>query len=685
MGAVDPKGNPDSEQKKFATAAAQVAGWLRLLAEPGQVVELRALEVARQYGRAQTVAGYFDDLEAMAKAALMLTRSAEGVYFTLNPLDLALKARCYNKTAVPKTGGLAADKHVLRRRWLLIDSDPIRVSGVSSDAAEKRAGEEVTLRIRQWLREERGWPGPIYADSGNSYHLLYRIDLPADDSGLVSRVLKALAARFDSDKVKVDVSVFNPARICKLYGTWAHKGENLVERPHRQSKILEVAGSPDQLDPASLLPVPRELLEQLAVEAPAERRTNTAGSAASNGNGEFQHRLKVPEWLAHYGYPFKVKEGSDGWTKHLLEHCPFNPEHTGKEVAIFQGPNGELGAKCFHNSCSGKRWQEFKAAIGKPLAEHYDPPYQRLRGAKGRRRAGNAEPTPTDHAAGEGGTDDAEEEEGLKAWEIILAYFRAYYTPTFRRGGVLYSGSLGREVKKAEACLGAPSSLIEQLKEATDAKRDHHGVDEGALPKLFWTWAPTAWQDLLHSLPEEEEAAEVSTPAREQFITELSKALKRQVNLAFGGKDGEQRREMRSLIDWCQLFAKVRAWQSIRSYSCWTRRPDGEGPWVRVALRVEVFTQMGCGGALGGITQKKFSRLCEVYDVGRSVKVAGGLTRAVELATGYVAHLLAQPTTETPEGQENGQTDEAPPHARTHEETASERPSEEQPACAATG
>ena len=39
--------------------------------------------------------------------------------------------------------------------------------------------------------------------SGNGVHLFYRIDLPADDGGLVERALQTLAARFNGDGVKI--------------------------------------------------------------------------------------------------------------------------------------------------------------------------------------------------------------------------------------------------------------------------------------------------------------------------------------------------------------------------------------------------------------------------------------------------------------------------------------------------
>jgi hypothetical protein len=48
-----------------------------------------------------------------------------------------------------------------------------------------------------------------------------------------------------------------------------------------------------------------------------------------------------------------------------------------------QATDGQLSAKCFHDSCQGRGWQEFKEAIGPPDPEHYDPPLHRAKSRKG--------------------------------------------------------------------------------------------------------------------------------------------------------------------------------------------------------------------------------------------------------------------------------------------------------------
>ena len=50
---------------------------------------------------------------------------------------------------------------------------------------------------------------------------------------------------FSDDCVEIDTSVFNASRITKLYGTITRKGADTEERPHRQSRILDI---PDYFD-----------------------------------------------------------------------------------------------------------------------------------------------------------------------------------------------------------------------------------------------------------------------------------------------------------------------------------------------------------------------------------------------------------------------------------------------------
>ena len=52
--------------------------------------------------------------------------------------------------------------------------------------------------------------------------------------------LAALAFRFDDARVCIDQQVWNAARLLKVYGTMARKGDDTLDRPHRLSRLLEV-------------------------------------------------------------------------------------------------------------------------------------------------------------------------------------------------------------------------------------------------------------------------------------------------------------------------------------------------------------------------------------------------------------------------------------------------------------
>ncbi|HZZ77831.1 MAG TPA: hypothetical protein VFE62_04900, partial [Gemmataceae bacterium] len=162
-------------------------------------------------------------------------------YYTLNPINPVLLARRRYRVDWVQEGELSKDKDILRRRWLLIDVDPIRDAMVSATDDEKAFAFKTINDVRDFLGSQK-WPAPIFVDSGNGFHLLYRIELPADDGAIVKRILQNLATRFSTDKAKIDTSVCNPGRICKLPGTWARKGDHTEERPHRQAKFLEVPG-----------------------------------------------------------------------------------------------------------------------------------------------------------------------------------------------------------------------------------------------------------------------------------------------------------------------------------------------------------------------------------------------------------------------------------------------------------
>lgn len=247
---------------------------LAQIVEPGAVFEVRALDVKLSGSyRNGTIAGYFDSADRCVAELGKLT-SAKGVYVTLNPVNPALLARCANRLDHAEKSNTTADHHIQRRRWLLLDVDPDRPSGIGASDAEKEAAKKKAREIYDYLKV-RCWPLPLVADSGNGFHLLYRVDLPCADDGLLEKALTAIAGRFDGDGVKLDKSVHNPSRIARLYGTRAAKGDNTKERPHRLTKIIKA--------PKVLEVVSTEQLRGLVNELQPEDPARVEVSAARNG------------------------------------------------------------------------------------------------------------------------------------------------------------------------------------------------------------------------------------------------------------------------------------------------------------------------------------------------------------------------------------------------------------------
>jgi hypothetical protein len=208
---------------------------LALFYEPGDVIELRAPNA----GRAGTISGYYDDLEALARDALRLDggRNLPGIYVTANPVRQNLLPRAVNR-AIQRAKHTTSDADIIERRWLLIDLDSVRPAGVSSTDTEHAAALTLADEVRDWLCELGISPDSIVlANSGNGAHLLVRTDLPNDATAteLSRRCLAALDLRLSTEAVHVDTTTYNAARIWKLYGTAARKGDATRDRPHRRA------------------------------------------------------------------------------------------------------------------------------------------------------------------------------------------------------------------------------------------------------------------------------------------------------------------------------------------------------------------------------------------------------------------------------------------------------------------
>ena len=259
--------------------------------------------------------GYFRNADTCINAMRGIRMDGNcNVYITLNGIKDECHSRqqrdCFVRNAKPNT----SDSDIEYYAWLMVDIDPVRAAGTSTSEEQidvaKAKGNEVYAFMKRL-----GFEDPIVAFSGNGVHLLYSVGLWMNEENkkLVKDCLAVLALFFSDDQVSIDTANFNPARVCKLYGTLAQKGANTPERPHRMSYIVQAPEKPKQNDKA--------LLQKLAGYLPMPEKPQ--GYNRFNPMG-----FDLDQWLDEHGLRYTKASYGSG-TKYILEHCPFDENHSG--------------------------------------------------------------------------------------------------------------------------------------------------------------------------------------------------------------------------------------------------------------------------------------------------------------------------------------------------------------------
>ncbi len=215
-----------------------------IFVNPGEVAEVR---IPKVYGKSPawggefakgTVSGYFDNHEHFSRAVIAADKAVHGgIYFTLQVIDPRLIARAFNR--LKPSSLTTSDNNVTAYRWLPIDIDPVRPAGIGSSDSELQAALRLRDELAEVLVSEYGLPEPIRANSGNGGHLLVKLpDIPVDDrsKSFISSTLNGLSTQYSNDQIKIDTAVHNPARIWKLYGTTARKGDPVPSGSHREAR-----------------------------------------------------------------------------------------------------------------------------------------------------------------------------------------------------------------------------------------------------------------------------------------------------------------------------------------------------------------------------------------------------------------------------------------------------------------
>jgi hypothetical protein len=335
------------------------------------IVEIRILNAKKEYidnyGKTRMphmqkgYFGYFDNGESVVEE-LKYIKYAEGIYFVMNPVKQELLGRSYNKLSESARGFSTSDPDVIKREWMLVDIDPNRSSKISSTDDQHEYTKKKAIEVAKYMIQQ-GFQAPLFANSGNGHHLLFKVDLPAADDGLVKSALVALGEKFNDEKIKIDTSVDSPGNLCKLYGTKATKGDEVPEMKmfHRLSTI----SVPEKLYTTSI-----DTITKLAGSGAVSKSTSNqrqVSEQATSGNDEkkiyknnVESGFDLTSWLDNNNVSYKDNGRRDDYLIYELDACPFHNDHS---AFVYSFDSGSCGFNCYHNRCVDKTWKDFKGKV----------------------------------------------------------------------------------------------------------------------------------------------------------------------------------------------------------------------------------------------------------------------------------------------------------------------------------
>ncbi|MCX5643213.1 MAG: YfjI family protein [Phycisphaerae bacterium] len=341
----------------------------------GGVTEIRILGG----GRRGVWSGYFDKdhCHDLVEAVLPVVQVRKKIpyddyprigeantYFTLQAVHPDLLGRAANR--IKRADTTTSDGDIVAYCLFAVDIDAVRKAGISATDEEKAHAREVAMRVIAWFAERH--IRCILADSGNGYHLLipttpYTGEGVAEASRKARVLLKVLDSKFSTDHAKIDTDVFNPARIFKLYGSLAMKGDPIEDRPHRWASI-NMSDVPADVDVFAILSGQIEQFEEESSVKPADPPAGqTARTSGACGWDADTSKRVLEDVLSREGLVYRRTE-KDGWTYFHFETCPFHTDDDGHqyECCVLVEADGKYGASCKHDADAG--WQNFKAVIG---------------------------------------------------------------------------------------------------------------------------------------------------------------------------------------------------------------------------------------------------------------------------------------------------------------------------------
>jgi hypothetical protein len=319
---------------------------LALLFEPGQVIAVSGITLDGTMSKK-----FYPDMDQAAAVIEKADGSGKfkGLYLNLQKLK----------------DGSTSDtrKDVALYTNFMIDFDRKVKAGNATDD-ERGAIERVMQQAKGWLCEVLN-SEPLVADTGNGFHLVFKLEPFVADSeamGLLKECIVAVKARFEKPdvNVEVDVTVAEPEQLTRCYGTWNRKHPETPGRPQRRSKVLSA--------PTQWRPVGKSRLEFLAGEAPAPEHSQAR--VRKGGMPSLQGDFDVYDFCDHYELSIVGEFDKGGKTYFVLSECPMaGKKHSGDQAKSCLIIGDTLGFRCFSDDCDSYKI----GALLRRLNEDHEP------------------------------------------------------------------------------------------------------------------------------------------------------------------------------------------------------------------------------------------------------------------------------------------------------------------------
>ncbi len=294
-----------------------------------------------------TASGYFDNIYSMLDA-IRPYADRYNVYFTVNSINPECMGRPQYNKIIQRPKQSTTDSEIIARDWVYIDLDSKRASGINATDEQIAKTKQKANEVYKFLKDN-GFYDPIVIFSSNGVHLYLRcaMRITEENNLIVKRFIQSLSMIFSDDDVEVDTSVFNPARIARLPGSYSRKGNNID--PARPQRLCQVVKFPNYT-PINHISYFEKVANIFPEDNPIPNRFN----------GYSTERFDLETFIEKHHIPVTGKKVVAEGTRYYLEHCLFDSNHKGKDAVLFQRNNGAVSYFCFHNSCAGNDWRKVR-------------------------------------------------------------------------------------------------------------------------------------------------------------------------------------------------------------------------------------------------------------------------------------------------------------------------------------